>query len=147
MQPQRRSPTSILILWAESIVCSLLPVPNASHWRTKPPVAPVASPHSFYVNTLLYAARRQTRASVVRSPWVSYARTNLLDFQISIVRSAPMSKEPFAVAVPEDTLVDLRERLARTRWPEEIGNDNWQYGTNLAYLKELVTYWRTASDL
>src|SRR6266446_10900739 len=61
-------------------------------------------------------------------------------------RSTPMTKEPFAVAVPEDTLVDLRERLARTRWPDEIGNDNWQYGTNLAYLKELVTYWRTAYD-
>jgi len=57
-----------------------------------------------------------------------------------------MAKEPFVVAVPEDTLIDLRERLARTRWPEEIGNDNWQYGTNLAYLKELVAYWRTAYD-
>jgi hypothetical protein len=46
-----------------------------------------------------------------------------------------MIKEPFVIAVPEDTLVDLRERLARTRWPDEIGNDNWQYGTNLASLK------------
>src|SRR5215510_1127401 len=57
-----------------------------------------------------------------------------------------MTKEPFVVAVPEDTLTDLRERLARTRWPDEIGNDNWQYGTNLAYLKELVTYWQTTYD-
>ena len=57
-----------------------------------------------------------------------------------------MTKEPSVVAVPEDTLVDLRERLARTRWPDEIGNDTWQYGTQLAYLKELVTYWRTAYD-
>ncbi len=57
-----------------------------------------------------------------------------------------MTKEPFVVAVPEDTLVDLRERLARTRWPDETGNDNWQYGTKLAYLKELVSYWRTAYD-
>ena len=57
-----------------------------------------------------------------------------------------MTKEPSVVAVPEDTLVDLRERLARTRWPDEIGNDNWQSGTQLAYLKELVTYWRTAYD-
>lgn len=57
-----------------------------------------------------------------------------------------MNKEPFVVAVPEDTLVDLRERLVRTRWPDEIGNDNWEYGTKLAYLKELVAYWRTAYD-
>ncbi len=57
-----------------------------------------------------------------------------------------MTKEPFEVAVSDDTLVDLRERLTRTRWPDEIGNDNWQYGTNLSYLKELVAYWRTAYD-
>lgn len=57
-----------------------------------------------------------------------------------------MNKEPFVIAVPEDTLVDLRERLARTRWPDEIGNDNWEYGTRLAYLKELVAYWRTTYD-
>jgi pimeloyl-ACP methyl ester carboxylesterase len=57
-----------------------------------------------------------------------------------------MTKELFVIAVPKDTLADLRERLARTRWPDEIGNDNWQYGTNLAYLKELVDYWRTTYD-
>jgi hypothetical protein len=51
-----------------------------------------------------------------------------------------MHKEPFVIAVSEETLTDLRERLARTRWPEEIGNDQWQYGTNLTYLKELMTY-------
>src|SRR6185369_15935655 len=61
-------------------------------------------------------------------------------------RSDPMTKEPFVIAVPEDILTDLRERLARTRWPDEIGNDNWQYGTNLAYLKELVDYWRYQYD-
>jgi pimeloyl-ACP methyl ester carboxylesterase len=57
-----------------------------------------------------------------------------------------MQKEPFRVAVSEEALTDLRERLARTRWPEEIGNDQWQYGTNLTYLKELATYWRTTYD-
>src|SRR5262249_13251949 len=40
-----------------------------------------------------------------------------------------------------ETLVDLRERLARTRWPGDFANANWEYGTNLRYLKELVDYW------
>lgn len=52
-----------------------------------------------------------------------------------------MQKEPFTVAVPEETLADLRERLARTRFPGDFANADWQYGTNLTYLKELVDYW------
>ena len=57
-----------------------------------------------------------------------------------------MEKEPFVVAVSEETLADLRERLARTRWPNEVANAQWEYGTNLAYLKELVAYWRDGFD-
>ena len=50
------------------------------------------------------------------------------------------------ISVPDTTLTDLRERLARTRWPAELDNESWQYGTNLAYLKELVAYWQTTYD-
>ena len=50
---------------------------------------------------------------------------------------------PYRIAVPNAVLNDLKERLARTRLPSEIDNSGWDYGTNLAYLKELVTYWRT----
>lgn len=39
------------------------------------------------------------------------------------------------------TLDDLRERLARTRWPDEVQGAGWNYGTNLEYLKALVNYW------
>jgi hypothetical protein len=58
-----------------------------------------------------------------------------------IPKESTMTKEPFASAIPEETLVDLRERLARTRWPRDFANGQWQYGTNSAYLKELVDYW------
>ena len=43
--------------------------------------------------------------------------------------------EPFTIAVPDEVLADLRERLARTRLPDEVANSGWDYGTNLAYLK------------
>ena len=49
----------------------------------------------------------------------------------------------YRIAVPDAVLNDLKERLARTRLPSEIDNSGWDYGTNLAYLKELITYWRT----
>lgn len=52
-----------------------------------------------------------------------------------------MQKEPFTIAVPEEMLDDLRGRLAKTRWSHDFSNDQWQYGTNSAYLKELVDYW------
>jgi microsomal epoxide hydrolase len=52
-----------------------------------------------------------------------------------------MHKEPFTIAVPEAALTDLRERLTRTRWPEDFANPQWEYGTPTAYLKELVNYW------
>ena len=52
----------------------------------------------------------------------------------------------FRINVPDATLKDLNERLARTRFPSEIERSGWEYGTNLAYLKELVAYWRTKYD-
>ena len=53
---------------------------------------------------------------------------------------------PFRVEVPEAVLEDLRDRLARTRWPDQIPGSGWDYGTDLAYLQELCEYWRTTFD-
>ena len=53
---------------------------------------------------------------------------------------------PFKIHVADSVLADLKDRLGRTRFPAEIANSNWDYGTNLAYLKELVSYWRDRYD-
>ena len=53
---------------------------------------------------------------------------------------------PFKIQVADSVLADLKQRLARTRFPGEIPNSDWDYGTNLAYLKELVTYWQQKFD-
>ena len=57
-----------------------------------------------------------------------------------------MSVEPFTIHVPQDVLSDLEERLSRTRWPDEIIGSEWDYGSNLAYVKELAEYWRSDFD-
>lgn len=57
-----------------------------------------------------------------------------------------MSIQAFKVDISDATLLDLRERLARTRWPEDFGNEHWQYGANTAYMKELCAYWETQFD-
>ena len=53
---------------------------------------------------------------------------------------------PVKIEVPDATLQDLRQRLGRTRWPDEIPGSGWDYGSNLDYIKELVEYWRTTFD-
>jgi microsomal epoxide hydrolase len=57
-----------------------------------------------------------------------------------------MRIEPFRIAVPDAVLTDLRQRLARTRFPDEIPDSGWGYGTDLAYMRELVAYWRDGYD-
>jgi microsomal epoxide hydrolase len=57
-----------------------------------------------------------------------------------------VAPEPFTIAVPDEVLDDLRQRLALTRWPDEMPGTDWQYGTNLAYLKELLAYWQYGYD-
>ncbi|MFQ5699048.1 MAG: epoxide hydrolase family protein [Myxococcota bacterium] len=53
---------------------------------------------------------------------------------------------PFRIQVPDAVLDDLRERLARTRFPDQVNDASWSYGTDLDYLRELVEYWRTRFD-
>ena len=57
-----------------------------------------------------------------------------------------MDIRPFEVRVTEEVLDDLRECLARTRWPAEAAHAGWDYGTNLAYMRELVEYWESSFD-
>jgi microsomal epoxide hydrolase len=53
---------------------------------------------------------------------------------------------PFTYHVPEADLADLRERLARTRFPDAAPGDPWGYGSSVDYLKTLVSYWRERFD-
>jgi len=53
---------------------------------------------------------------------------------------------PFRIAVPQADLDDLRDRLARTRWPDELPGVGWSRGVPVGYLRELADYWRTAYD-
>jgi pimeloyl-ACP methyl ester carboxylesterase len=57
-----------------------------------------------------------------------------------------MSIQSFTIDIPQATLDDLHARLARTRWPDEMEGAGWDSGTNLAYLKELVSYWQHDFD-
>ncbi len=52
-----------------------------------------------------------------------------------------MDIQPFEINIADEVLSDLRERLRRTRWPDQVAGSGWAYGTDQAYLRELVKYW------
>ncbi len=53
---------------------------------------------------------------------------------------------PFRIDIPQADLDDLRDRLARIRWPDELPSVGWSRGVPLGYLKALAEYWRTGYD-
>jgi pimeloyl-ACP methyl ester carboxylesterase len=58
----------------------------------------------------------------------------------------PDAVVPYRIQIPESVLTDLKQRLARVRFADELTAADWNYGTNLAYLQELVGYWRDRYD-
>jgi microsomal epoxide hydrolase len=57
-----------------------------------------------------------------------------------------MAGQPFSLRVPDNAITDLRERLARTRFPDQAPGDPWAYGTSADYLRGLIEYWCTNFD-
>src|SRR3712207_2696569 len=53
---------------------------------------------------------------------------------------------PFRIGVSQAELDDLRERVTRTRWPDELPGVGWSRGVPLGYLKDLTEYWQNRYD-
>jgi pimeloyl-ACP methyl ester carboxylesterase len=53
---------------------------------------------------------------------------------------------PFALAIADEAIDDLRERLVRVRLPDQAPEAPWTYGTDLDYLRGLLAYWRDGFD-
>jgi pimeloyl-ACP methyl ester carboxylesterase len=67
--------------------------------------------------------------------------------QLFTEMSTPTNRiKPFSVNVPQSVLDDLKLRLSLTRWPDQITGADWDYGTDLSYLKELTNYWKETFD-
>lgn len=52
----------------------------------------------------------------------------------------------FQINIAPSVIDNLKRRIATTRWPDEVANDNWEYGTNKSYLQSLCQYWQTDFD-
>ncbi|MCZ4278961.1 epoxide hydrolase family protein [Rhodococcoides yunnanense] len=49
--------------------------------------------------------------------------------------------DPYRIAIDDELLDDLHDRLRRSRFPEPLPADNWSTGVPSAYLRQLVDYW------
>ncbi|HET6208308.1 MAG TPA: epoxide hydrolase [Terracidiphilus sp.] len=57
-----------------------------------------------------------------------------------------MKIRPFSPPFYAAAVDDLRDRLRRTRWPDEVPDSGWDYGTDTAFMREICLYWRDAFD-
>ena len=60
--------------------------------------------------------------------------------------AAPADIRPFRVAVADPQIEDLKDRLARTRWPDAETVPDWSQGVRLEKARSLVSYWQHEYD-
>jgi len=54
--------------------------------------------------------------------------------------------QPFRIDVSREVLGDLHQRLARTRWVDDLDDKGWKYGLSIPYMRESTAYWQTQFD-
>ena len=54
--------------------------------------------------------------------------------------------KPFSISIHDDILTDLRARINNTRWPENAPGPEWNQGTDVKYLQQLLHYWANEFD-
>ena len=105
------------------------------------PVAFIMSDQGFATTTDATNGRRRisrrTPVALVMTVWAIAGPGALAQAQ---------AIKPFKIHIEEAVIVDLKDRLARTRWPEQIPGSGWDYGVEIGYLRQLVEYWRTSYD-
>ena len=87
---------------------------------------------------LMTAAGASSAGAHKHAAWASPAMAPVAGAQTGI--------DPFGFYVSDDELEDLTRRLYATRWPGDAPGEPWSYGTDRAYLEELVEYWRRRFD-
>jgi epoxide hydrolase len=68
-----------------------------------------------------------------------------IGMQLAAQAQTPAAR-PFRIAIPQQTIDRILTRVREARWPAKLEADDWRYGANWDYLKELATYWTTRYD-
>jgi len=57
-----------------------------------------------------------------------------------------MAIEPFVPEYSAESVENLRDRILRNRWPDEVPGSSWDYGTDLNFLREVCDYWKSGFE-
>ena len=87
---------------------------------------------------------RLTRRKILATSAIVGA-SSLLSINVGITAEGDAIR-PFRINIPEDQLVDLRRRIAATRWPDRETVADQSQGAQLAKFQELVRYWGVDYD-
>jgi epoxide hydrolase len=102
------------------------------------------------MNIRTFAANRVARAMLVATAAAPIILAASLKAQTAPRPSGPIGNDaaivPFRIQVPDAVLRDLKSRLERARFADEFPDAGWDYGTNLDYIRSLVSYWRDRYD-
>ncbi|WP_114907894.1 epoxide hydrolase family protein [Ornithinimicrobium murale] len=60
--------------------------------------------------------------------------------------AASQAIRPFRIEIAQSTVDDLRDRVRRTRWPQQPEGTGWARGVPVAYLRELAGHWSETFD-
>jgi Epoxide hydrolase N terminus len=53
---------------------------------------------------------------------------------------------PFTLSISDDALAQLSSKLSTVRFPNELNDAGWEYGSPLADIKRLTAYWQNGYD-
>jgi pimeloyl-ACP methyl ester carboxylesterase len=71
---------------------------------------------------------------------------NTITTEEQAMEKSKVEIRPFRFHVPEEALVDLRQRIAATRWPDKETVTDQSQGVQLVTMKELARYWSSDYD-
>ncbi len=90
--------------------------------------------------------RRTVLATTAAAGALGLAAAAAWSAPASAAAEAGDAVRPFRINVPDEALVDLRRRLAATRWPDKETVADASQGVQLATVQQLVQYWQTSHD-
>ncbi|MBV8526197.1 MAG: alpha/beta fold hydrolase, partial [Acetobacteraceae bacterium] len=90
--------------------------------------------------------RRRLLATLAAAGAVGSILRAIPSYAQTVVAAGDNTIRPFHINVPEDALVDLRRRLAVTRWPEGETVTDASQGVQLATIQKVARYWQAEYD-
>ena len=98
------------------------------------------------IQASLIPTRRGLLAAAVAAGAVGTIQRAIPSFAQTVVAAGKGTIRPFQVNVPDNTLVDLRQRIAATRWSERETVPDASQGVQLATIQKVAQYWQTEYD-